>query len=362
MLMAGGILLGCGNDDSGYSTAVDSHNFYATLSLSQHAINLSTVAPYDTMHVQVRALMQDSTPVPGTVILTSSDSNSVSVDSTGLLTAKRKTTKTTIRAKLTYGRYTRTDSATVVVVTTAPSAIPQQLSIVLNPGDSAKTAIASLSGSGSKSFRVVPVSASGDTLPAVTFTAWSSDTLRAKVKTSTGTLIVNGVRPGRVMLYVSTFAYGVARRDSLTYVVGWPLVFYGGVYRRFQTGTLKTILDFNPGTITVGVGANVLWWNTDSLPVDIVFDSPAGATTIPEFALFYSDGEGTGNIPPFSVTDTSGLAKIQPGIAGRHFGQAGQYRYHSTLYGTSGVINVIAEDESTCYSYHADSTGHCTGH
>jgi hypothetical protein len=356
MLMTGSCLLACSND--GYTLANDVHHFYATLTFPQHAINLATVASYDTLHIQATALMQDGTPVPGIVTYTSSNAAAVTVDSTGLLTANQATTGTIIRASLTYGGITRTDSTIVAVTNTLPPAPLQQISIVVSAGDSAKVTDGTFSGPGRKTLQVAPITTSGDTLPALVFAPWSADTTIATVARSNNTIVITAHKPGRVMLHVSTLAYGVAKQDSLAFVIGWPTYYLAFIYSRFKSGTRTRVLDFNPGTITVGVGANVLWGNEDTLPVDIVFDNPtaAGALTGTE-AIFA--GNGTGNIAPFSARDTLGLIKVIGGLVGRSFAHPGRYPYHSTLYGTSGVINVIAEDENTCYSFNADSLGHC---
>jgi hypothetical protein len=161
-------------------------------------------------------------------------------------------------------------------------------------------------------------------------------------------MMVNAQYPGRVVLHVATMAYGVARQDSLAFVVGWPLAYFATVNTRYQTGAREAIKDFSPDTIKVGVGANVLWANiSDTNKVDIQFDDPTAAGPLTGFAALFG-GPGSGNIPPFAKNDTLG---ILPGYAGRSFAHAGRYSYHSTRFGVGGVIVVCAESDRTCFPF-----------
>jgi hypothetical protein len=346
-LVLGGFTLAC-SDKADFSQARDAHHFFARLALTPHAVNMATVAPYDTVQLHADALAQDNTPIVGPVNFTSSDSNSVVVSPTGLLTAKGVTSSTIIRASFTYDGITRIDS-TIVTVTNAVLPSPlQRLVIVVNPGDSAKVSAGSLSGRNKKSFRVAPIETSGDTASSLLFAVWSSDTTTAKVTRSNMTIAITAVKPGRVMLHVSTLAYGVVQYDSLAFVVGWPLSYMARIYSRFATGTRDRIFDFNPGTFTIGVGGSALWANTtDTIPIDIVFDQPEAAHALTGTEALYG-GTGTGNVPPFSSKDKFGIV---PGIVGRSFNQPGRYPYHSTLYGTGGVIIVCAESDPSCYPF-----------
>lgn len=336
--------LACTSDTSDFMTARAPHEFYATMTFAHHAINMATVAPYDTIHVLAVGSMQDGSPVPGAVVYTSSDSTVVSVDSAGLLTAHGVTSGTMIRASLTYDGITRMDSALVAVTSTLPSSSLQRLSIV-PPHDSAVVPSASLFSNTSKSLLVVPTGAPGDTLSSLVFDVGVSDSTKATVARSSNTLVVTGHSPGRVMLYASTLAYGVVKRDSLAFMIGWPDIYLNYVNTRYKTGTKTPIKYFTGDTITIGVGANVLWINTsDTVRVDVIFDNPAAAEAATGTLTLYA-GTSAGNIPPFGSHDTLGFA---PGYAARSFTRPGKYPYHSARFGTGGTIVVCANSDTTC--------------
>lgn len=338
---------GCTRDTSDFMMARDPHDFYSQLTFTYHAINLATVAPYDTIRVLAVASMQDGSPVPGTVVYTSANPTAVSVDSTGVLTATGVTTGTMIRASLTYDGITRTDSALVAVTTGAPSSPLAHLSIV-PPTDSAIVPAASLFSSTNKALRVAPISASGDTIPSLIFDVGISDSTKATVTRSGNTLVVSGRSPGRVMLYTSMLAYGVVKHDSLAFVIGWPDIYLDYVNTRYKTGSRTPIKYFTGDTITIGVGANVLWINTaDTVRVDVTFDDPTAANAATGLLLLYA-GSSSGNIPPFAANDTLGAF---PGYAARSFTHPGKYPYHSPRFGTGGVIVVCANNDSTCFPH-----------
>ena len=56
-------LLGCGSDSVAPTPTTDVSHFYWSLTLGQHAINLSTVAPYDTVRIAATPRKADGTPL-----------------------------------------------------------------------------------------------------------------------------------------------------------------------------------------------------------------------------------------------------------------------------------------------------------
>jgi hypothetical protein len=345
--------LACSSEKADFTPSLDAHSFYATLAFTNHAINLATAAPYDTMQLHVRAEMQDGTPVPGTVVYSTSD-DAVEISTDGLLTALHATTRTVIRASLTHNGLTRTDSAVVSVLNGSPVSLLKRLAIEPAPGDSAKMA-SQLSidfGQSNKNLNLVRNDSLGNDMPNLLVAVHSSDTTVAKVSQSGGHVVVKALQPGRVTLSVSTYAYGTTKQDSLPFVAGWPLSAALNVYARTVTGSKNTILDFFPGTYTVGVGACVVWGNADTAQsIDVVFDDPSAVTAPTGLcALVYSGADaGAGNIPAFHEKQPG---QILTGFAGRSFLQAGRYPYHSDIYGTSGVIVVCDElHDSSCFPY-----------
>jgi hypothetical protein len=190
----------------------------------------------------------------------------------------------------------------------------------------------------------------GNDMSGLSVALWSSDTLTATIEQSGSSVAVTTHRPGRVMLYVSTYAYGVTKTDSLQFTAGWPLTALMGVYPRTLTGTKNTILDFFPGIITLGVGACVVWYNSDTThTVDITFDNPSAASEPTGLCALYSSSHmGSGNIPAFHGASDNPFA----GFAGRAFLQTGEYPYQSTVNGTHGTIIICDElHDSSCFPY-----------
>ena len=99
---------------------------------------------------------------------------------------------------------------------------------------------------------------------------------------------------------------------------------------RTPVNSTTPVLAFDPGTLTVGVGASVFFFNNSvDQAIDVVFDDP---TNVGESPLFPS---GTGNIAPFTADPVFG-----PMAAARAFFVPGTYTYHSALYDTQGKIIV----------------------
>jgi plastocyanin len=351
-LLASLVVLACENAPDRFGTALDTHHFYATLTFTEHAINMATDAPYDTLHIHVQAVMQDGSPVPGTVIYSTKDTTKIRISSTGLLTAIAPTDKAVILASLTYNGVTRTDSAVVSVVDGPPTFL-ETLSLQPAPGDSAKCSVQPCSATLTKNLELIRHDSEGNDIPALAVTVWSSDTLLAKITQSESQAVVTPVAPGRVMLHVATNAYGVVKQDSLSFVVGWPLVMFASTYARTQTGTRNTLLYFFPDTITVGVGGCVMWQNSDSIhTVDVTFDNPSAAAA-PTGAFGYCDfyggaHPGEGNITAWHEEP----GEYFSGFAGRSFPQPGRYPFHSEVNGTSGVVIVCDElHDSSCFPW-----------
>jgi hypothetical protein len=322
------------------------------LAFADHAINIATASPYDTLQVHVYAAMQDGSPVQGTIIYSTKDTTKIRISPTGLLTALSPTSKAVIRASLTYNGVTRSDSAIVSVVDGLPIRL-QALSLQPAPGDSAKCSVQPCSATLSKNLELIRHDSAGNDMPGLAVTVWSSDTSLAKIVQAGSQATVTPLAPGRVMLHVATNAYGVVKQDSLSFVVGWPIAALEDTYARMQTGTQDALLYFFPDTIVIGVGGCVMWQNMDSTrTIDVTFDDPSAAST-PTGAFGYCDlygsaRPGTGNIPPWHGEPGNYLSWF----AGRSFLHSGKYPFHSEVNGTSGVVIVCDElHDSSCFPW-----------
>ena len=141
--------------------------------------------------------------------------------------------------------------------------------------------------------------------------------------------------PGHVIFAASTLAYGVAKVDSLPFVVGYPIGnFYLQVNVINQTthDSPRQSLAFSPQSYTVGVGANVIFSNVYTAPVDLVFADTVGLVL-----------GGCGD--PDNVVNAYTVAPLVSDSAGHGcavatFNHIGTYAYHSMLAGISGTIIV----------------------
>jgi plastocyanin len=338
--------LGCGSDRAGTNPVAPDRQYWQ-LSLNHHAVTLAKTAPSNTLQLTATPLTADGTVVPNTdavATFTVSNPAVVSVSPTGLLTAVGTGSSVTVIARLTIGGLTLADTAIVNVNDVATPPVLTTLSIQPATSDSAKVAVGF-----SANIGATVQDQDSNSLTNVAVHYWSSDPTIATVS-QTGT--VSGKQRGKVTLYAEATAYGVTKTDSLPYVIGAPFIATEVVSARTPRGSLTPESYFSPDTLTVGVGAYVLWINTSGQPVDVVFDDPSAAHAVDGIYLFafasvygltgpYNPNEA-GNISEFAPVDSTRGNNGQ-GVRIRWFTQEGTYSYHSTLYNTSGAI-VVTRD------------------
>ena len=367
-LLIVGIVLeaGCASDTTG-PTAIDPAHLYYQLTLNHHAMTMALTAPYNTL--QLTATPTSATGVPladtGMTIWTSSDTTSVRVSSTGVVTAIATTTQVVIAANHTINGVTHGDTALVNVNDTA--SIPHMTRLTIQPTPSFGT-FPYYDLYGFMQFAAAALDAQGDTIPNVLVdeTAATPDVMwnRSKSRNSWWTgpgsvFFIRGPSTGHARIVAEATVYGVRLVDTLPFTIGWWHHIVVGVHATFPSGTRTPIGTFVPAEDTVAVGGAVIWRNVlpQQMPVDIVFDSdnPSppqavdSATFLGGFAcqlLLCVPTQGGGNIPSFAPMDSAALLASTPdtlGVRARSFPLAGIYHYHSTLYGTSGVIHVLPE-------------------
>jgi hypothetical protein len=354
-------ILGCSGDTTEPAPPGNQTQLYIALQLNQHAINM---AVHDTMRLTATALTSAGTPLTSTgqVRFTTQDS-SVTVDSTGLVTANLPTPLTIVTARVTVHGVTQTDSAIIQVTPTAPAPLVG-LTIQLPPGQATKIAVnhvypSTISFPGN--FPVLShkaTDAGGDSLPPLLVNYTSSDPFVAIVASSSNVEFFNGqlyfgdgvlyaFKVGPVTISADTWAYGVAKRSSLALVIAPPR--FAKIFTLAETpvASLTQIGTFYPPNYIIGVGGIVTWEDDSAdVPIDVVFDdSNAVQPGIDSnsFAFILCQRipgnvcptpTGAGNILPFQA-DQNG-----PADRSRAFPTAGTYKYHSRLYGTQGTIIV----------------------
>lgn len=346
--------ISCTGDTTG-PAPIDPARLYNRLSLNQHAITMALTAPYDTL--QLTATPQAATGAAladsGVTTWTTTDT-SVAVSPTGLLTAVAPTAGATIVASHTIGMVTRTDTAYVNVNDT--TSIPRLATLTLHP-DTTPFGFPSYDLFRTIHFTTAALDSRGDTIPNVVFRVLTtapflvSSTGRWQTQGRIGPYRAAGV--GHVLLTTEATVYGVRKVDSLLFTIGWPPHVLVGVHTLTPAGSRTPIGTFVPQDDTVAVGGDVAWEN--ELPgqsIDIVFDDPTAAQAVDSasfldgFAFIVGlvvPAQGGGNIPAFAPLDTGSLrGQDGLGVRARRFPTAGTYRYHSVLYGTTGVVHVLS--------------------
>lgn len=354
-------LLACGGDVTNpTASGLNPADAYWALQLNEHAVRLARTAPYDTIRLVATPLNAEGDPlgVPGTIQYSANDST-VTVTASGLVTARYTTASgksAIVVASLrdTVQHVTLADTCLIQVTATVPAAPLKTFTIQL-PANRSPQMPADL-------FYLMKATATDSAgNPMTTFPYFfSSDPNIAHIDRSTGA--VTGGHTGSVFLYATTWAYGVAKRDSIAFDVIARSKINVQTLPVIPTGSTQPVLTFWPQVVTISAGGKVNWLNpslTDSM--DVVFDDPTNVDSV-AINLFLGIGTGEGNIAPW-VQDTTGSNPISaaictafgyapPNCGGlyglntggmqrtRLFQVPGTYHYHSAKWGTTGTVVV----------------------
>jgi hypothetical protein len=315
----------------------DPATLYWKLTLNEHAVTLSTVAPHDTVRIVATPRTISGTPIAdlGKPIYRSLDLDRAFVDSAGLVHAIGIGDQVLVEASLEENNIFHAD--TLVLNITDDAAPPTLATFTIHPdiGDSAKVAAAS-------SVTLTPRAADADGSPisdvAVYFT--SSDPDVATIDRTTGFLAPN--RPGQVTVYATTNVYGVTKSDTVPYTIGHPITLALEIVS--QTAPNGQVINgFSPSSVELGPGASVLFGNATTILTDVTFDDPTNVAQAETYCSLLESLCGSGNIEAWArdPNDESGLS----GLRARSFPVPGTYTFHSTIFGTTGTI-VIADEHT----------------
>jgi plastocyanin len=326
-------VLGCGSDSVAPTPNTDVSRFYWSLTLDQHAINLSTVAPYDTVRIAATPREADGSALTDTDVAAptyrSTDPARVRVDADGLLHAVSIGQAVAVIATLQVGNITHTDTALVYVTNDAAPAAPAGFSIHPLPGVST-IGQANMLSNFTFAFggtTVVPHDSAGNPITGLGIYFESSDTTVATISSTTGAL--DGNRPGQLSIIASTTAFGVVMADTIPFTITMPVSQLVGIAP--PSTNVNGNLIFDPSTVEIAAGGEIVWANYSLTPADIIFDD---STDVAEDILICFCGSG--NVAPIVGDSTFG-----PGIVVRRFPVPGTYDYHTTAPGgASGKIIV----------------------
>ncbi len=333
------------------------------MDLSARSVLMSTIAPYNTLQLQVTPRSIAGHVVPGTThptFLTKDGTLSITPD--GVVTAVAVTPGSTptwiaVSVKDTVNDITIIDTVYVTVTAQASSMPLQTLEFLPTRGDSAKFGLTTSMFSLPKDTIGVIANAGTMLTSQLKVRFRSSDTTVAQIHALNGSLTLK--QPGQAVIEATTTYYGVTKTMTLPIRVGLPVG--AQVYLRIQSSPTVSgtyIRAFDPEVITIGVGGAVLFSPEGvvndaarEIPWDVVFDDPSVAekTSLP--ARLFQDSSGNVNPTPPLLTGgkfnpaclgPSGFLPICQG-ARRAFKHAGTYTIRSALYGTSGTIIVKEE-------------------
>jgi len=316
----------------------NSETMYWQLTLNVRAATMSTVAPYDTLQLVATPRTVHGTPIADLArpTFTSQDPAHAQVDSNGLVHVIASGDQVLIVASLEDHDLLHAD--TLVLNITDETSPPTMAFFTIHPapGDSAKT--------GSTSTGMVTARAyAADSTPIPDISTYFSisDPTTATIDRSAGVILPT--HPGPVTIYASTRTYGVSKVDTLLYTIGHPLLMNISITPKVGSNG-QTIPVFAPDSVVLGPGARLLFANSLAPATDVTFDDPTNVGPDPFYCIFGPPLCGSGNIEPWTY-DPNGPLGTFSALRVRNIVVPGTYRYHSALFGTTGVI-VIA-DEST---------------
>jgi hypothetical protein len=330
------VALGCASDATvSPSPAVDDSHMYWALTLDHRAVTLSTAPGYDTIRLtatprNVAGQPLSDFPAP---VYTSLDLEHVQVDADGLVHAIASGSALAVVASLTQDNHTHSDTVLINVTEDAPPPVLATFSIHPLPGDSAKT-----STDVQKSLQARTEDASGTPIEGLSVDYKTSDPTTAAIDRSTG--VIQPIRPGHVVVVATATAYGITKRDTLNFTIGYPITLLLSVALQ-QSSSGQQVAAFVPNHLVMGTGGVVLIFNPTTVATDITFDDPTNVAQADDYCGFLVAFCGTGNIEPFASNpdDPSSTS----GNRARRFPVPGTYRYHSTIFGTTGSIDIIDE-------------------
>jgi hypothetical protein len=319
-------MLSCGGEQAVTNPGTDGSTLFWSLTLDQHAVNLSTVSPYDTAHIVATPRTSDGNVYPNApaVQYVSSDLEHVQVSADGQLQAIAPGANIAVVATMSVGNLTHSDTVMVDVVSDSVPPVLESFSIHPVPPDSAvwgANALENLTFVGSRF--VVAHDDAGNPLSGFSIYFHSSDTTIATIDRSTGEL--NGKRPGLVTIIASTSAFGVSRADTLPFTITMPA--FMAVSIAPPPGTTGPNIVAGPPVATIAAGGTILFIDFNLFQISITFPDPS---VIAEDQLVCFCGSGNIDLWGADTVD------LNNDFRGRSFPVAGTYVY--TVHGGPNAL------------------------
>lgn len=347
------LVLACQNEDVTSSEPRTDDSAFWALELSDHAVTLSTIAPYDTVRVAAVARTHDGSAITGLPApqYRSTNTEKVEISADGLVVGVAPTDiPVKIIAELTADNLRHADTMWVKVVDEPAPSVLTSFSIQLLPTDSAK-----LPAGGGGSTLAFPYdlqrlvqATDANGAPITDVLTWFRSTNptvgRAILNYESRLIELHGFQRGTTTVYAQTNLFGVAKTDSLRFEVTWPL----WVFVHINTPTKGLTPRFDNGAVRLAPGGIIVWQSYDTAAVEVAFTDPtqvaAGNTStgfgsILCFVMQSSGGSdcalGGNFVSPSYNTQTQAASWV-----GRVFPVPGTFEYHSVSDGASARVIV----------------------
>jgi hypothetical protein len=321
----------CAPDSTAPAPAPDTSQLFWAVALDQHAVTLSVVPPWDTLRLHATARGSSGTvlanaPAPH---FASTDVEHVQVDGAGVLHAIKPGANIVVVAVDTVDDIVHADTAWVTVTDVAS---PPVLAALIFPAmDSAKFALGgNFFGDSPGPLTAQALDTAGTPIAGVAVHYASSDPRVATIDPRTGIPTLKQV--GHVTFTATATAYGVTRSDTLPFTVGMPILLPVNLQVSVGGGGDTVVTVSSP--VTIGVGGDIAWMNTTSVPLEVTFDDPTSAARDEVLCENFGDPFcDSGNVDAFAYRTGDDLY-----FRLRQFRVPGTYHYH--IRGVTGTIIV----------------------
>lgn len=333
------LLAGCKIDEFAAAPILSREQLPFVLYVEQREIEMSTVAPYDTLSINAEVQTVDGIRLDDAVIRYQSSDSSLRVSSSGMLTARKAINKVTLTITGEANGAAFRETVNVKITNIAQPDSLQKIRIDRAGGDSNffapneqffETTLASTG-----------LNSQGNPIAGV-LSYWSitpNTTIARLPRTERGNLQYRG--PGEIMVYTTTTYYGRTLYDSIRFIMQPPKYAIVHFRDRIRRADGQQVFYFSPDTVVITAEGIIQFVNeVPGAILDIQFDNPLSASPGCPFVVFCG-GEmpmtgGSGNIAPFKTDSEVFFGNSRS----RRFSHPGTYRYWSAISLDTGVIVV----------------------
>jgi plastocyanin len=259
-------MIACGDTgDSITPPLVNGADLFFSLRANHQAV---TMQVGEQLQLQAQGLNPLGEPIPSiapTVTFRSTDTTRIKITEGGLMTAAATGTNVMVIATGHDDRQNVTNADTIRVTITQNK--PTIASFSIQP-DSTLTAAGA-----ARSLPALILASNGDTIRNVAIKYGTSDFKKLDVNPQTGALTARDV--GTVKIWATATLYGTVWSDTVEMTVTYPISASITVSNLTYLN-LSTPLYFSATDLTVRKGAVVRFTTRTTVPIDIVFNNPAG--------------------------------------------------------------------------------------